>query len=59
VATLPGQGSFFSGAQFSPDGNTISARNWSGLVHFWTAPSWKVIEEADSRSESRVADIGR
>jgi len=44
VATLRGNGSFFSAAAFSPDGNTIGARNWSGTIHFWSAPSWDEIE---------------
>jgi len=44
VATLAGHGSFFTDASFSPDGNTIGARNWNGVIHFWTAPSWKRIE---------------
>jgi WD40 repeat protein/serine/threonine protein kinase len=47
VATLSGQGSSFSDLKFSPDGNTISARNWNGVIHFWTAPSWQEIEEAE------------
>ncbi|MGO8678841.1 MAG: protein kinase domain-containing protein [Limisphaerales bacterium] len=44
VATLPGRGSFFSLVKFSPDGNTLSASNWNGVIHFWTAPSWRQIE---------------
>ena len=51
VATLRGQGSFFSNARFSPDGNTISSRNWNGIIHFWTAPSWRQIEEAEEGRE--------
>jgi WD40 repeat protein len=47
VATLPGQGSFFSDASFSPDGNTVGARNWNDVIHFWTAPSWAQIEAAE------------
>ena len=47
VATLAGQGSFFVDAAFSPDGNTIGARNWSGVLHFWTAPSWQQTEAAE------------
>jgi WD40 repeat protein len=44
VATLPGHGSFFSIVRFSPDGNILSACNWNGVLHFWTAPSWEQIE---------------
>src|SRR5438552_2829749 len=47
VATISGQGSFFSDARFSPDGSTISARNWNGVIYFWTAPAWKQIEAAE------------
>jgi len=47
VATLPGNGSFFVDAAFSPDGNTIAARNWNGVIHFWTAPSWRQIHAAE------------
>jgi len=47
VATLSGQGSFFSNASFSPDGNTIAANNWNGVIHFWTAPSLQEIAAAE------------
>jgi WD40 repeat protein len=53
VATLAGQGSFFSDLAVAPDGNTIMARNWNRIFHFWTAPSWSEIEAAESGS--RVA----
>jgi WD40 repeat protein len=46
VATLAGGGSFFDLIRFSPDGNTLSACNWNGVIHFWTAPSWAQIESA-------------
>jgi WD40 repeat protein len=48
VATLAGQGSFFTNLRFSPDGNTLAARNMNGLLHFWSAPSWKEIEAAET-----------
>jgi WD40 repeat protein/serine/threonine protein kinase len=47
VATLAGNGSFFADAHFSPDGNSIGARNWNGVIHIWSAPSWKEIEAAE------------
>jgi WD40 repeat protein len=47
VATLAGHGSFFADATFSPDGNTIAARNWMGVIHFWNAPSWAEIQIAE------------
>lgn len=46
LATLPGHGSFFRRARFSPDGNTISACNWNGVIHFWTAPPLEQIEKS-------------
>jgi WD40 repeat protein len=49
VATLGGEGSLFTVAAFSPDGNTIGAHNWKGVLHLWTAPSWKEIEAAEKR----------
>ncbi|HXT41330.1 MAG TPA: WD40 repeat domain-containing protein, partial [Candidatus Angelobacter sp.] len=52
VATLSGQGSFFSDLKFSPDGNTISARNWNSVIHFWTAPAWPEIQEAEKKRRS-------
>jgi WD40 repeat protein len=47
VATLRGNGSFFSYTAFSPDGNNIGARNWSGVIHIWSAPSWEQIEASE------------
>jgi WD40 repeat protein len=52
VATLEGRGSFFSDVRFSPDGNTIGARNWNGLLHFWTAPSWSEIAAAERKLQA-------
>jgi WD40 repeat protein len=56
VATLQGEGSYFVNAAFSPDGNTIGAANWKGVIHLWTAPSWKEIESAE---RSRTIDPPR
>ena len=53
VATLSGQGSFFTVLRFSPDGNTIGARNMNGILHFWSAPSWKEIEVAEADKDRR------
>ena len=47
VATLAGHGSLFTHAAFSPDGNTIGARNWNGVLHFWSAASWQQIQAAE------------
>jgi WD40 repeat protein len=59
AATLQGDGSFFSYAAFSPDGNTVGARNWSGTVHLWSAPSWKeieLVEKARAGSPEEMTD---
>jgi WD40 repeat protein/serine/threonine protein kinase len=58
VATLSGQGSYFQSLQFSPDGNTIGARNWNGVVHLWSAPSWKEIEAAEAEKEHKKEQRG-
>ena len=47
VATLDGKGLIFSNAAFSPDGNTIGARNLNGVLHLWRAPTWAEIEAAE------------
>jgi WD40 repeat protein/predicted Ser/Thr protein kinase len=54
VATLAGEedGSHFISGAFSPDGNTIGASNSKGRIHLWTAPTWKQIEEAESRKKT-------
>ena len=33
LASLKGNGSFFVNTCFSPDGNTIAARNMNGMLH--------------------------
>ena len=60
VATLTGEGRFFH-AKFSPDGNTIAARNGKGLLHVWTAPAWSEIEAAEKgrNAVSPGAERGR
>ena len=47
VTTLEGKGLNFSNAAFSPDGNTIGARNRNGVLHLWRAPSWAEIEATE------------
>jgi serine/threonine protein kinase/WD40 repeat protein len=46
VATLAGEGSLFYFVAFSPDGQTLMARNSQGLLHIWSAPSLEAIEKA-------------
>jgi WD40 repeat protein len=50
VATLSGQGSVFTVLKFSPDGNTIGARNVNGVVHLWSAAAWKEIDEDEVKN---------
>jgi WD40 repeat protein len=49
LATLDGKGSFFSNVRFSPDGNSIAARNWNGILEVWRAPSWEEIEAKEKK----------
>jgi WD40 repeat protein len=49
---LPGQGTLFSYAAFSPDGIWLAACNWKGKLHLWRAPSWEEIEAEEKRLES-------
>jgi hypothetical protein len=40
---------------FSPDDSTLAATSFSGIAHFWHAPSWKEIEAAEKRNGRRPA----
>jgi WD40 repeat protein/serine/threonine protein kinase len=46
VLTLAGEGTMFRFVAFSPDGQTLIARNDQGLLHIWSAPSLEAIEKA-------------
>jgi hypothetical protein len=37
---------------FSPDGQTLMARNDQGLLHIWSAPSLETIEKAEASATS-------
>ena len=52
VATLAGKGSLFLTTAFSPDGNTIGARNYNGVLHLWHAPSWAEIDAAEQAQKA-------
>jgi WD40 repeat protein len=53
MLTLPGEGSVFGFASFSPDGNWLIARSsLAGHLHLWHAPSWEEIAAAERRSEA-------
>ncbi len=45
MLTLAGEGTLFSFVAFSPDGQTLIARNSEGLLHIWSAPSLETIEK--------------
>jgi len=47
VLTLAGEGTMFRFVAFSPDGQTLMARNDQGLLHVWSAPSLEAIEKGD------------
>jgi WD40 repeat protein len=53
VLTLAGEGTMFRFVAFSPDGQTLMARNDQGLLHIWSAPSLEAIEKADAAAASR------
>ncbi|MHC4507480.1 MAG: protein kinase domain-containing protein [Planctomycetota bacterium] len=48
VLTLAGEGTFFDFVAFSPDGQTLIARNFDGLLHIWSAPSLEDIEKGEA-----------
>ncbi|HCO95719.1 MAG TPA: hypothetical protein DIU00_17525 [Phycisphaerales bacterium] len=52
VLTLAGEGTLFYFVAFSPDGQTLMARNSLGLLHIWSAPSLKAIEKAEESTAS-------
>jgi WD40 repeat protein len=52
VLTLAGEGSLFSFVAFSPDGQTLMARNSQGLLHIWTAPSLETIDKTEASTTS-------
>jgi WD40 repeat protein len=47
LLSLRGQGSGVMRPEFSPDGNTLMATSWEGIVELWHAPSWEEIEAAE------------
>jgi WD40 repeat protein len=57
VLTLAGEGSLFSFVAFSPDGQTLMARNNQGLLHIWTAPSLKTIDKTEASTTSNSVTL--
>jgi WD40 repeat protein len=57
VATLPGAGTLFRFVAFSPDGQTLMARNSEGLLHIWTAPSLETIDKAETSTTSNSVTL--
>lgn len=47
LLSLRGHGSFVMRPEFSPDGNTLLATSWEGIVELWHAPSWAEIEAVE------------
>jgi WD40 repeat protein len=54
VATLSGEGAMFRFVAFSPDGQTLMARNSQGLLHIWSTPSLEDIETTDADATSNL-----
>jgi WD40 repeat protein len=52
VFTLEGQGTGYMDARFSPDGNTLTWGNQSGVLHVWHAPSWEEIAAAEAKEKT-------
>ena len=52
VLTLAGEGTMFRFVAFSPDGQTLMARNNQGQLHIWSAPSLETIEKAEASATS-------
>ena len=52
VFTLEGEGTGYAGVWFSPDGNTITWGNQSGVLHVWSAPSWEEIAAAEAKEKT-------
>jgi len=55
LLSLPAEGCSYLNLGFSPDGNILFAVNFSGLAHFWRAPSWAEIKAAEKRAGTRAA----
>jgi len=51
VLTLEGRGSGFRRTAFSSDGSLIGSMSWTGVLHFWRAPSWDEIAVAEEREK--------
>ena len=52
LLTLDSPGLIFWKMEFSPDGNVLSARQASGVVHFWRAPSFEEIAAIEAREKA-------
>jgi WD40 repeat protein len=50
LLALQGQGTYFVGLSFSPDGNTLIGTTLSGIANFWRVPSWEDIRAVDHAS---------
>jgi len=52
LLSLRSRGQFTGWIEFSPDGNTLLAQSWDGVVELWHAPSWAEIEAAEKEQKS-------
>ena len=54
LLTLEGEGSFFYRTAFSPDGNGLGSMTARCVLHFWHAPSWEEIAEAEAKEKTEI-----
>jgi hypothetical protein len=47
----------FGFVAFSPDGQTLMARNRQGQLHIWSAPSMEEINKADAAKPSEYQQL--
>jgi WD40 repeat protein len=52
VLTLHAEGTLFTDAIFSPDGNAIGVVTDEGILRVWQAPSWDQIAAAEARQKA-------
>jgi WD40 repeat protein len=54
LLTLDSPGLVFWKTEFSPDGNVLSARQGSGVLHFWRAPSFEEIVAVEAKEKTET-----
>jgi hypothetical protein len=54
VASLESSGQLLVSQGFFPDGDTLTAIEPTGVLHLWSAPSWKVIEATEAKEKAEA-----